>query len=176
MNKIKLNLARLSLDEKLQLTQNVITGLGSNVSFPNPNPSTTQLTTARTNITAKTNAIEAAEASLRTEFAERAVLEAQLDTYLEQEAAYVESASGGDKAIILSSGFPVRAPRTPVGPLPAPRRTCSLTSARTRARWRAVGIPCAAPIRICWNAPRMKTARGRRWRSRRRPITSPRLG
>ena len=121
MSKIKLNLARLNLDEKLQLTQNVITGLDSNVNFPTPNPSATQLTTACTNLIAKTNGIKAAEASLRTEYAERAVLEAQLEAYLEQETAYVESASGGDKAKILSSGFEVRVPRTPVGPLPAPQ-------------------------------------------------------
>ena len=121
MERIKLNLAKMSLDEKLQLTQNVITGLDSNATYPSPNPSIVQLTAARTNIIAKTNAISAAEASLRTEFAERADLEAQLVTYLEQEAAYVENASGGDKAKILSSGFPVRGPRVPVGPLSAPQ-------------------------------------------------------
>ena len=121
MERIKLNLARMNLDEKLQLTQNVITGLGGNVTYPSPNPSIAQLTTARSNIIAKTNAISAAESSLRTEYAERADMEAQLVTYLEMEAAYVESASGGDKAKILSSGFPVRGPRVPVGPLSAPQ-------------------------------------------------------
>ena len=98
MERIKLNLAKMTLDEKLQLTQNVITGLANNATYPSPNPSLVQLTAARTNIIAKTNAISAAESSLRTEYAERADMEAQLVTYLEKEAAYVESASGGDKA------------------------------------------------------------------------------
>jgi hypothetical protein len=121
MERIKLNLAKINLDEKLQLTQNVITGLDGNATYQNPNPSIAQLTAARANIIAKTNAISAAEMSLRTEYAERADLEAQLVTYLEQEATYVENASGGDKAKILSSGFPVRGPRVPVGPLPGPQ-------------------------------------------------------
>lgn len=141
MNRIKLNLGKLKLDEKLQLAQNVIDGLDSNGNFPIPNPSIAQLTTLRNNLIAKTNAIESAEALLRTEYAERSVLEAQLDAYLEQEASYVESASGGDKAKILSSGFEVRGPRTPVGALPAPQNLQSTFGANegtVACRWDAV--------------------------------------
>lgn len=47
MDRIKLNLAGLNLDGKLQLTQNIVTGLASNLNFPNPNPSTTQCACCR---------------------------------------------------------------------------------------------------------------------------------
>jgi hypothetical protein len=120
--KIKTGFSALALDDKLQLTQNVITGLSDNAAvFTTPNPPVANITTLRSNIVAKTNEIEAAQDGLASLFQERAVLIEQLDTALSQEAAYVQNVTAGDAAKIALSGFEVRSAPSPVGPLPAPK-------------------------------------------------------
>jgi len=120
MKKVKVPLSTMVLDEKVQLLQNVVTGLTGNAAFSTPSPSVGDLTALRTSVVNKINEIEAANDQLAVLYAERDALELLVDNALLQEAGYVQGASGGDEVKILSTGFTVRGGRAPVGPLPAP--------------------------------------------------------
>ena len=110
---VKLGLNRLSPAEKVALTNTIVTAMTGNANFGTPNPPLATLTTKATTLNAKIGAVNTAKASYETALAERDDAEIALDADLTQEGAYVENASGGDKAKIESAGMGVRAPRTP---------------------------------------------------------------
>ncbi|MBI3418000.1 MAG: fibronectin type III domain-containing protein [Verrucomicrobia bacterium] len=118
----------MKLDPKLQRTQIIITAMTDNANFPAPNPPLGDLATLRTNIIAKTNAIDSMKVTLDTEIAERDLLIQQLDDGLVQEAAYVQTVSGGKTEIILSAGMEVANTPAPIGPLAPPQNIQAFTS------------------------------------------------
>ncbi len=139
--KVKLGLAKLKLDSKLQRTQTITTAMADNENFPAPNPPLEDLSTLRSNIIAKTNAIDAMKVALEFEMTERNLMVKGLDEALMQEAAYVQTASGGKAEIILSAGMEVADTPSPVGPLPAPQDLQAFTSAfkgRVDTKWEPV--------------------------------------
>jgi hypothetical protein len=66
------------------------------------------------------NAAQQARANAKTQTSIMGQKSATLDLLLMQEASYVQSSSGGDKAKIESAGFDVRDTPTPIGQLPPP--------------------------------------------------------
>lgn len=93
----------------------VVEQMTGNPHFPTPSPALTTITSANNNYMACLNRI--ANGSR-----EDTVLKndgrKMIESLLKQEGGYVQITSGGDEAVILSSGFDVNKKRAAVGPLP----------------------------------------------------------
>ncbi len=120
MSTVKLSLATLAIEEKTQLASNIGTAMTGNALFTNPDPTLASLkATADALTTATTKAAEArAKAQIAT--MEQDAAEDALDTVLTQLGTYVEGATKGNEAGILSAGMAVKAAANASGPLPAP--------------------------------------------------------
>jgi hypothetical protein len=119
--KVQLNIKGLTALELIQYAQEIHSQLTGNANFPTPSPT---LVALQAQIDAAQTALDAADAAfaeLRTKRATRRDQSALLTGVLEDLAAYVQNASGGDEAKILSSGMSVKQPPSPVGPLPQPQ-------------------------------------------------------
>jgi hypothetical protein len=116
MAKIKLNLSKLSVEDKLTLGNNIKSNMTTNVAvFVTPNPTLTAYGTVITNLTSK----NATVASLKTQFAaavdDRDATEKAFDASTTQLASYVDNIANGDPVIIGKAGMGVRAATTPAG-------------------------------------------------------------
>lgn len=120
MAKVKLNLRELSVPEKIARAQQIVTALTGNTNFPTPQPALAQVTASINELDTAYAEAQAArqEAKARTTILSQK--EEATDRVLTQLAAYVESVSGGDEALIQSAAMDVRAPGTPAGTPPAP--------------------------------------------------------
>ncbi len=123
MAKVKLNLGRLSIPQKLTLGQNIITAMTGNANFPAPNPTLAAMQTAVTNLQTKNNAVEAGKAAQEQKMTERATAEGAFNAAFTTQAATVQSASAGDATKILSSGMSVIGTS---GPVVAPGQVLNL--------------------------------------------------
>lgn len=107
----------LSALEKVAKALFIETKLTGNAAFPGAAPFLVLLTAARLQLEAAIAAtIDGGKAAT---FAKNEA-EAELDEIITQIAGYVVSVAGHDEALILSAGFEVRKPPTPIGNLPAP--------------------------------------------------------
>lgn len=109
MAKIRLNLARLTVAEKIAKARQIVTQMTGNSHFPTPTPTLDAVST-RADLTETANS----EAQLARQTAKQktsALNEAEdaLDRLLNQVAGYVESVAGGNEQVILSAGMDVRA-------------------------------------------------------------------
>ena len=120
MATVKLALAELSIEEKLQLTNNIVSGLTGNAVFTTPNPTLATLQATAASLT--TAVTKVADIRKQSEIAtiEQDDAEDLLDSALTQLGSYVENTSGGDEAKILSTGMGVKAAAAAIGILPAP--------------------------------------------------------
>jgi hypothetical protein len=114
MAQVKLNLDRLTREERINLARQIHTAMTGNANFPTPNPALTALDSA-------TDALETGNGELnllRQQAKEKTVEVDGLDTahsqVLRDLAAYVQNTSGGDEGKILSAGMAVRDPAAPV--------------------------------------------------------------
>ncbi|MBI3849191.1 MAG: fibronectin type III domain-containing protein [Verrucomicrobia bacterium] len=127
MAKIKLNLGKLSVVQRIEFAQQVIDAMGASPHFPAPNPTLADLQTlVDTATTAKNDAL-AAQQNAQMKTTERNMAVDALVAGLNAEAAYVESASGGDTAKIQSAAMDVRATGAPMGPVAQPQN-CAATA------------------------------------------------
>ncbi len=152
MARVKLGLAEKSEDEKLDLAQTIVTSMTGNANYPSPAPTLAVVSAARTDALNKKLAYEAALATADLKKSEKDAAFAYLDTVLTQEAAHVQSVSGGDKVKIESAGMDTRAAATPVGLLPAPTDllvTDGGTEGRLNLRWKAVRRATSYKIQSC---------------------------
>ena len=117
MKTIKIGLAGLSALDKVAKALYIEGKLTGNASFPAPQPPVADITAARTALEqAIADALNGGkDATFRKNEAELA-----LDELIVQEAGHVVSIAGGDEAMILSAGFEVRRPASPIGDLGAP--------------------------------------------------------
>lgn len=100
----------------LVASQHILTGMTGNPAYPAPVPTLAQVTAARNTYIA---AVDAAKDSRR-QLVVRNQQRGAFVTLLRTLALYVQVASGGDLATLLSSGFTAQRSKQPVGPLPAP--------------------------------------------------------
>ncbi len=101
----------------LMFGRNVVTMMTTNPAFTTPFPALTAVTTALDTLE---TAAEAAMDRSRVAIANRNAAAAEVLSLLRQLAAYVQSHSVGDVAVLISSGFhPVKG-STPIGPLQTP--------------------------------------------------------
>jgi len=120
MSTVKLGLAELTIEEKIQLVANLDKALTDNANFTTPNPTLVSLKAAAEDLEKKT--ASAAEIRKQSQIATLAQDDAEdeLDAQLTTLGSYVETTSGGDEAKILSAGLAVKTAATPAGPLSAP--------------------------------------------------------
>jgi hypothetical protein len=99
-------------------TENIVTSMTGNASFPTPSPTILEVTAAKDAfVTALADAAKGGVTLTAIKNAKRAALVA----LLRQLASYVQVTCNGDLTVLLSSGFPIQKPqRNPVGVLPAP--------------------------------------------------------
>jgi len=125
MSKIIKNLSRLrpnGLVDRARFHEQRMTG---NAAFPDPVPSVAAIAAAREALeTAITNAVDGG----RTALAIRKARFSELKQLLDQLAGYVSSVAEGNELAILSSGFTVRQPNTP---MPEPGTPKGLRAALT---------------------------------------------
>jgi hypothetical protein len=103
----------------VQFVQAVILALTGNLNFPTPQPTLPTITTALEDFQ---DAISAAELGGATEREIREQKREALLLLMRELAQYIQLASGGDPAKILSAGFDVNKIPSPIGPLPKPNK------------------------------------------------------
>ena len=97
--------------------QGILTGMTGNAAYPSPNPTLANITAARDSFIAAVNAAKDSRRQIVVRNQQRVALVTLLRTL----ALYVQVASGGDLATLMSSGFTAqRSTKASVGPLPAP--------------------------------------------------------
>jgi hypothetical protein len=109
MPKIKLNLSKLTVPEKLAKAEQIVLKMTGNANFPTPSPSLVSITTAANELKTAFAEAQAARQTQKEKTAAQNAKEELLDQLLTQEAAFVESVAGNDEQIILSAGMDVRA-------------------------------------------------------------------
>jgi len=118
VNLVKLGIDTLTSSALVEKGRNIITKMTGNANFPTPVPTIAELTTV-------VDALEATNALVllnggRQEFESRRVALANYSDALRRLAGYVSSIAGGDREMILSSGFETRKRPEPKGRLHAP--------------------------------------------------------
>jgi hypothetical protein len=144
----------------IQLGQGIHTHLTGNANFTAPIPSLPDLQAAIDAAQAALDESNMAFDTLRMKRAERRAATKALIIVLESLAGYVQAASGGDEAKILSAGMAVRPPAEPVGPLGAPqnlRATIGELEGTSQLEWdsmygaRSFHVECATGANGPWN-------------------------
>jgi hypothetical protein len=141
MPRIKLNLSRLSIPEKLDLAKQISNALTGNASFPTPTPSLTTLDTDASNLqTAHEEAVAARQES-KNKTAIQNQMEDKLDDTLTRMAGYVSSVSGDDEALVTSAGMNFQQAKSPAGPPALPQSFVTTTGdsdGQIDASWNSV--------------------------------------
>ncbi len=108
MAKIKLNLDRLSLSEKIAKARQIVKALTGNATFPTPSPALATVTTAIDDAEKAAAEAQQARQTAKEKTSNQNQKEDALDSLFTRLAAYVESVSGGDEQMILSAGMDTR--------------------------------------------------------------------
>ncbi|MCB1278577.1 MAG: fibronectin type III domain-containing protein [Prosthecobacter sp.] len=121
MAKPKLDLKSKTDSELLGYAQAHITAMTGNANFPTPDPDAAAFAASVAAFDTALTTSDTAQQTAREKVALKDAERASLEQALAQRGNYVENASGGDEAKILSSGFSVRSPATPpaIPPVPA---------------------------------------------------------
>ena len=120
MSKIKLNLSRLTIPEKIALAQKIVAAMTGNANFTSPQPSLTSVTATITNLNTSYTEAQAARSDAKNKTTIQNQMEEALDGALSQLGDYVAGISGDDETKITSAGMDIRAARSAVGDLAAP--------------------------------------------------------
>lgn len=126
--KVKLNLKNLTVEEKIVFAKQIITSLTGNADFAAPLPA---LETVSPLIAAAEQAnaeVKIARQSVATKVSILDDKLSDLDSVLNQLAAYVESTAKGDETKIKSAGMSVKATSTPFGIPPAPENLLAVAA------------------------------------------------
>jgi len=118
MARIRLNLKRLSVTDKIAKGRQIVTAMTNNASFPSPNPPLTEVTTLLDELTQAFSLVQSAKSEVTTRVVNQDNTAARLDQALTQLAGYVESVAGRNHALITSAGMEAKAP--PSTPTPRP--------------------------------------------------------
>jgi Fibronectin type III domain len=127
MPRIRLNLSKLSISEKLDLAKQINGALNGNANFPTPTPSLATLSAAASALqTAHDEAVTARQES-RNKTAVQNQAEDELDDALTRLAGYVSSVSGSDEALVTSAGMNFEQPKTPSSTAATPQSFAATT-------------------------------------------------
>jgi hypothetical protein len=104
MARIRLNLRRLSVTEKLAKERQIVTAMTNNTSFASPNPPLSDVTTGLDELEKAFGLVQSARSEVATRSGTQENAEARLDQLLTQLAGYVERVAGKDDTLITSAG------------------------------------------------------------------------
>lgn len=125
---ITTNVSKLSLADKLVKGQEIITKSTANPDVPGNTAVLAAFSTAQTTLKTAMDVEVAARGTVTQKMTVREDAQADWTTKLNALAGFTESVTGGLAAKIESTGFGVRAPRTPPQPLPAPEGLVARTN------------------------------------------------
>lgn len=128
MSIIASNVNKLTLPEKIQKGQDIISASSGNPNVVGNADAVADLVAAQTAMAAAVAAYEAAKTACKEAMADRAAAVAAWIAKVNALAGVTEALTDGDKAKILSAGFDVRAPRTPSQLLEAPTNVRATTN------------------------------------------------
>lgn len=122
VNKLKLELQKKNVLEKLSLGTAHINAMTNNADFPQAtrSPDDAAVQTAQTDLQTADAAVTDAENLWKLRIQERDTKEAIWDTVITARASNCEAVALGDVVKLASTGFPLRATPAPIGALPAP--------------------------------------------------------
>lgn len=126
MPRIRLNLSKLSITEKIAKARQIVTALTGNADFPTPSPPLANITTAANELKTANDEVLASRQTAKEKTAIQNQKEDALNQLLTQCAAYVESVGGNNEQLILSAGMAMRAPA--VATTDAPTQPEALTA------------------------------------------------
>ena len=112
MARVRLNLSKLKITEKIARGRQIVTAMTNNASFPNPQPPLADITTAVDDLDKTFASVQAAKSEITTRVVAQDNAEAKLMQVLTQLAGYVESVAGKDDALIASAGMETKASRS----------------------------------------------------------------
>jgi hypothetical protein len=141
MARIRLNLKRLSVTDKIAKGRQIVTAMTNNTSFPNPSPALPEVTAALDALSEAFALVQSAKSEVQTRVVTQDNAETKLDDALTKLANYVESVAGRDDTLITSVGMETKA--TPSAPtLPnvpqALRASAGKHEGEINLSWRAV--------------------------------------
>ena len=119
-NKIKLDLAGLTVPQKFALIRQVVIKLTGNANFPSPNPSLAALTALANELEASYLKQQTDQQTSKTSTTALHTKETAANAGLNSLSNHVEEVSGGNQEKIESSGLDVRAPKTTTTSLDTP--------------------------------------------------------
>lgn len=122
MNPFKLALKKKSTTEKLSLGATHIRSMDGNEHFPEATrvPTDDQMQQAQDELATTAAEVEALRAQLESKLQELARKEAAWEQIITARAGYCAAVAPKNLPALASTGLPLRAPRGPVGALPAP--------------------------------------------------------
>src|SRR5947207_1322940 len=128
MPKVKLNISRLSISDKIAKCRQMIAAMTGNPKFPTPNPPLTTVTTALNDLEGATNDAQSGRQEAKAKTAIQNDKDDTVDGLMSQLAGYVESVAGGDEAIIRSAGMDTKAPPSQPSDIPPAPANLSATA------------------------------------------------
>lgn len=128
MAKVKLNISRLSISDRIARCRQIIAAMTGNANFPTPNPPLATVTVAITELDSATNDAQAARQESKAKTAIQSDKDDILNGLMSQLAAYVETTAGGDEAMIRSAGMDTKAPPALPSDIPPPPANLSATA------------------------------------------------
>jgi hypothetical protein len=117
---VRIGTGRLTDTELLNVLLAENTAITGNPAFPTPNPTVVEMSAAITDLQDKLANMTYLKSLLKSATTDKDVSRSTAEALFKSRAAYVQLASNGNKGLIESAGFSVRATPTPVGILPPP--------------------------------------------------------
>lgn len=112
MARIRLNLKRLSVTDKIAKGRQIVTAMTNNASFPNPSPPLNDVTAALDELAQAFALVQAAKSEVTTRAVSQGNAETKVNEALTKLASYVESVAGSDDTLITSAGMETKASRS----------------------------------------------------------------
>ena len=141
MSQITTNLSNLTVDQKIARGGSIISKSTNNPLVPGNGPTLSVFSTEQAAFNAANTAVQGARDSLRQQLAARDAVEQRWTAACNTLADFTQIATGGNEVSILSTGFGVRAARTPAQPLTAPTALSVQTNGSpgiSKLRWNPV--------------------------------------
>jgi len=126
MARVRLNLGKLSVTDKIARGRHIVTKLTNNPAFPDPHPSLTEVNTALDELETVFGQVQSAKSELTTRVSIQHTVEKKVTQLLTRLGSYVESVAGNDHTLITSAGMEVKGSRSPAT-LPTPPQGLSAT-------------------------------------------------